>query len=414
MVAATSFPEFDARRPLNLGGADFTERKYNWYRWLLEEAPVCRGKVSVMKVTLVARYDDCRMVLTDDRFVRNRSRATGKGGSSPLPFPLPKSIAAMASSMIQQDDPEHRRLRNLVNKAFTPRAVDALSHRVEGLTHELLDGLEKESQTNLLESFARPVPTRVIVEMLGLANEDMTRFEQCMRVLTDGFNGLSLVRTLLWDFRRTANLIREIIDKKRKAPADDILSALIAAEEEGDRLDQEELVGMVLLLIVGGFETTMHLITNSVRTLVEHPDSVERLRAQPELWDSAVEELVRHRGPIHGTKPQWAKEDVTLHGVTIKKGTAVMPLLAAANHDPRVFEKPDDFDITRSPNRHLGFGFGMHFCLGAQLARMETHVALKTLFERNPDLRLAVDPSALRIMSFPGWHRHAELPVVLR
>jgi len=413
MAAVAPEAPFDPRFPINLSGADFARHKYEWYRWMLEEAPVTTAKM-VMKVKLVARYEDCRMVLTDERFGRNRGRVTGKGSASPLPIPLPKSVAAIATSMIQQDDPEHRRLRNLVSKAFTPRAVGALQDRVEDLSNELLDRLEKEGgETNLLETFARPVPTRVIAQMLGIGKQEMEPFEHGLRVLTQGFSGMSIVRTLLWDLRRTTNLVRDIIARKRNAPADDILSALIAVEDQGDRLDEGELVAMVFLLILAGFETTMHLIANSVRTLLEHPDSLDRLRGEPELWDSAVEELLRHRSPVQGTKPQWAKQDVELHGVTVEKGSPVIPLLGAANHDPRVFDNPDRFDIARSPNPHLGFGFGMHFCLGAQLARMETRVALRNLFARFPDLRLAVDPSQLEIVNIPGWHRHAAMPVVL-
>ncbi len=413
MVNAPAQLVFDARRPIDLSSPEFNEHKYDWYRWALEEAPVCLGKISVMKVSLVSRYDDCRMVLTDQRFVRNRGRAKGKGSTSPFPFPMPKSVAALARSMIQEDDPEHRRLRNLVNKAFTPRAVGRLSDRVEELSHELLDSLEKQDPVDLLEAYSRPIPTRVIAEMVGLPKDDVHQFQYGLSVLTKGMSGLGLVRTLFWDLRRTARFVRELVARKRAEPGDDILSELIQAEEEGDRLSEDELVAMVFLLIIGGFETTLHLITNGVRTLLEHPDQLERLRAEPELWDSAVEEIVRHRGPIHSTKPQYSTEDVTLHGFTIKKGTPIMPLLGAANHDPRAFEKPDEFDIAREPNRHLGFGFGMHFCLGKQLAVMETRVALKNLVERAPNLRLAVDPSELELARLAGWHRHVSLPVAL-
>ncbi len=415
MVAAAIQPAFDASKPIALSKPPFSDHKYEWYRWMLDEAPVTVGKISMVKIHLVARYDDCRMVLTDERFCRNRSRATGKGTqTNPFGFPLPKSISMLAGSMIQQDDPEHRRLRNLVNKAFTKRAVGQLEDRVETLSHELLDELEPRGEVDLLETYGRQIPTRVIAEMLGITKADMQPFEQCLRVLTEGFSGLGIVRTLLWDLRRTGQLVREMIARKRETPGDDILTGLIEAEHEGDRLSEDELLGMVFLLVIAGYETTMHLIGNAVRTLVENPDAVERLRAEPGLWDPAVEELLRHRGPVHGTKIQWAKEDVSVDGVTIPKGGGVMPLLGAANHDPRVFENPDELDITRSPNPHLGFGFGEHFCLGAQLARMETRVALRNLFERNPDLRLAVSPDELEIVPVPGWHRHAALPVVLR
>jgi cytochrome P450 len=399
---------------LDLNSRDFAQHKYEHYRWLLEHAPTFRAKISVLRINVVARYDDCRSVLTDPRFVRNRGRATGRG-SSPLPFPLPKSVAALARSMIIEDDPEHRRLRNLVNKAFTPRAVGRLSHRVEELSHELLDELARRGgAVDLLDAYARPIPMRVIAEMVGVPKGDVDRFRASIRVLSDGLSGWAIARTLFWDLGSTARFMRGLIERKRLEPGDDILSDLIHAEEEGDRLSHDELLSMVFLLIIGGFETTLHLITNGARELLEHPDELARLRAEPELWDSAVEEIVRHRGPVQGTKPIYPTEDVTFHGVTFKRGSATMPLLGAANHDPAVFADPDRFDVGRTPNRHLGFGFGAHFCLGAQLARMETRVALRNLFERCPDLRLAVPPSELVIQKLPGWHRHEALPVAVR
>jgi cytochrome P450 len=405
---------FDTSTPIDLGSRDFAQNKYDWYRWLLANAPACRGRISLLRVNLVAGYEDCRSLLTDPRFHRNRSRATGKG-SSPLPFPLPKPVAALARSMIIEDDPEHRRLRGLVSKAFTPRAVARLSDRVADLCHELLDPLERRGEPfDLLADYARPVPSRVIAEMVGVSKADMHHFSAGVRVLSEGLSGWAIVRTLLWDLRSTSRFMRELIARKRAEPGDDILSHLIHAEEEGDRLTHDELLSTVFLLIIAGFETTLHLITNGVRTLLEHPDQLDRLRAEPALWESAVEEILRHRGPVHGTKPLYPSEDVTLHGVTFRRGSATMPLLAAANHDPEVFADPDRFDVSRDPNRHLAFGFGAHFCLGAQLARMETRIALRSLFERNPSLRLAVDPSELVIQRAPGWHRHESLPVSLR
>ncbi|HEB90726.1 MAG TPA: cytochrome P450 [Deltaproteobacteria bacterium] len=402
-----------AGRPIRMNDPDFARHKYEWYRWMLEEVPVCRARISLMKLDVVVRYEDCRMVLTDERFVRNRARARGKTDGSPLPFPLPRSVAAVARSMILEDDPEHRRLRNLVNKAFTARAVGRLSNRVEEISHERLDDLEKRARVDLMEAYARPIPTRVISEMIGLPRADIRELDDSVRVLTNGFSGLGILRTLLFDLRAVNRFVRALIARKRDDPGDDILSGLIEAEEAGDRLSEDELVAMVFLLIVAGFETTVHLITNGVRTLLEHRDQLDRLRAQPELWDSAVEEIVRYRGPVHGTKPQYAREDVRLHGVTIRRGTPVMPLIGAANHDPRAFEKPDVFDVARSPNHHLGFGFGAHFCLGRPLALMETRIALRNLFERHPDLALGVDPEELVIANLPGWHRHEHLPVVL-
>ncbi len=413
MAAAPALAAFDPSRPFEIGSREFVNHQFDWYRVLLEETPVTTSRLAWMKVSLVVRYEDCRTLLTDPRFIRNRARARGKPGSnaSPLPFPLPKSVAAMAQSMIVQDDPEHRRLRNLVNQAFTARAVAKLVDRVESLSHELLDGLQKESRFDLLEAYAHPIPTVVIAEMMGVDREDAAPFEAVMKTLKGGLTGLAMARALVWDLPRAARFVRGLIETKRREPGDDILSRLIQAEESGDRLSSDELLAMVFLLIVAGFETTQHLIANGARLLLEHPDQLERLHAEPALWDSAVEEMVRHRGPVQMTKPMYPTEDVTFHGTTIGRGTPVMPLLGAANHDPRVFEDPDRFDVARSPNRHLGFGFGMHFCLGAQLARMETRVALANLFGRLPGLRLAVPPEALERVPLAGWNRHASLPV---
>jgi len=413
MAAATPLPEFDARKPVDLNGAPFHDHKYAWYEWMREEAPVCTGKISIMKVTLVSRYDDCKMVLSDPRFLRNRGRALGKG-SRPTPFPLPKSIAAIAKSMILEDDPEHRRLRSLVNKGFSPRAVGALTDRVAGLADEILDDLSKrQGPIDLLSDYARPIPTRVIADMVGVTGAEAREFASIMETVTQGFTGLRMIRTLLWDLRSARRFVSDLIRRKQSEPGDDILSELVTAEEEGERLSGDELVAMVFLLMVGGFETTLHLITNAVRTLVEHPDQLERVRADPDRWGDAVEEIVRYRGPVHGTKLQYAAEDVVLHGKTIARGSPVMPMLGAANHDPRVFDEPDVFDVARSPNHHLGFGFGPHFCLGRQLALMETRVALEKLFSRHPDLGLAIPTSELQLAAMPGWHRHVSLPVNL-
>ncbi len=396
-------------RPVNLIGRDFATHKYEVYEGLRERAPVSPGRISLMRVTLLSRYDDCRAVLTDPRFVRNRSTATG---GSRLPFPVPRSVELLARSMIVEDDPEHRRLRGLVQQAFMPRALGRIEERVEHLTEELLDRLPRGQSFDLQEAYCLPIPVTVISEMVGVPSEDMPRFHDCMRVLSQGLTGWSVLRTLFRDLPTTVRFVRGLIARKREEPGEDILSALIAAEEEGDRLSEDELVSMVFLLIAAGYETTVHLITNGVLTLIEHPEQLERLRAEPGLVHSAVEEIVRYRGPVHATKPAYPTQDVELHGVRIPRGATVMPLLGAANHDPREFDRPEVFDIARDPNRHLGFGYGNHFCLGAKLARMETRIALTRLFERCPRLRLAVAPSELKLANLPGWHRYRGLPVM--
>lgn len=410
MIASTKLTRSDIQEPLNLTSKAFIANKYAYYRWLREEAPVYKGKISIINVYLLSRYDDCVHMLKDPRFVRNRTTATGGSRS---PFPLPKSVELMAQSMITADDPEHRRLRNLVHKAFTPRALAKLTARIERLTHELLDRAEKQGIVDLIPAYALPIPVTVISEMMGVSDEEMPRFRSGMKVLSEGLSGWSILRSIFWDLPGTVKFVRQLIARKRTNPQDDILTALLQAEEEGEKLTEDELVSMVFLLIIAGYETTVHLITNAVVTLLQHPNQLARLRAQPTLMEPAIEEILRYNGPIHGSKPGYALEDVELHGVTIPKGAAVIPLFAAANHDPAVFENPQLFDIERSPNRHLGFGQGIHYCLGAPLARLETTIALKTLLARTPNLHLTVKPQDLKVQKIPLWHRYESLPVKL-
>jgi len=404
----------DIQTPLNLASQEFTERKYEIYPQLLEEHPVAPMKYSIIKGIMVTRYDDCRLVLKDPRFVRNRTTATGKGNRFPFPIPLPKSVQAMSQSMILEDEPAHRRLRNLVHKAFTPHSLIRIQDRIESLTDELLNKMETETTVDLMKVYSLPIPVTVIREMVGIDEEDMPQFQNVMSALSKGLTGWRLLKTFLWDMPKSIRFIRELIERKRKEPKDDIFTALIHAEEDGDQLSEDELISMLFLIIVAGYETTVHLITNAVLTLLQHPEDLARVRAEPEMMEGAVEEILRYRGPIHGTKPIYPTEDVTLHGVTIPKGTMVFPLLGAANFDPRKFEDPQKFDITRSPNQHLAFGYGIHFCLGAPLARMETQIALKNLLDRFPNLQLAVKPEELKLQRIPMWHRYQSLPVKLR
>lgn len=416
-MTAVSAPSITAaalrpRLPLNLASQAFVENKYEHYAWLRENAPVADGKVSIIKAKLFARYDDCVALLKDPRFIRNRSAATSGGR---FPIPLPKSVELIAENMITSDDPEHKRLRGLVNQAFKPKAIAELEGRIDALTHRLLDDAEKKKRIDLMEDYALPIPTTVIQQLMGVHDTDMPRFRETLQSVTQGFNGLRILKTIFWDMPSVVRFMRELVQQKRSEPADDILTGLLQAEEEGDRLTEDEIVGMCFLLIIAGYETTSHLINNSVLTLLQYPDQLDRLRENPDLVASALEEIQRFRGPIHSSKPEYAIEDVQWRdGTMIKKGTAVMPLFGSANHDPDAFEDPETFDIGRDPNHHLSFGHGVHFCLGAQLARLETRIALRNLFDRNPDLRLAVPESELRLQTLPGWHRYDGLPIQLR
>lgn len=398
----------DLSRPINLASEDFARNKFAYFERLREESPVHSVKISVLTIYAVSRYEDCTAILKDPRVVRNRSTATGGGRA---PFPLPKSLQAMMSSMIVEDDPNHRRLRDLVRRAFRPQAIASLESDIEAYSHELLDRLPTRTAFDLQSDYALPIPVRMISRMLGVRADDMPMFQGYMKSLTSGFSGWRLLRTLFRDLPRATGFVSDLIDTKRAHPGDDILTALLEPDETGDRLSHDELVAMVFLLVVAGFETTVHLITNGIHTLLTHPAELDRLRAEPSLIDSAVEEILRHRGPVQSTKPGYALEPIEMRGVTIPKGKPIMPLFGAANHDPRVFESPQTFDISRDPNRHLGFGHGVHFCLGAHLARLETRIAIQNLLARAPELQLAVHPDSLVPQAMPGWHRYDGLPI---
>ena len=399
----------DITRPINLTSPEFIADKWAIMERLREEQPISKVKISVLTLYGITRFEDCDRLLTDPRLVRNRSTATG--GGNRFPFPMPKSVSLLLGSMIQEDDPNHHRLRELVRKAFRPQAIKMLEDRIEGYSDELLGGLDNHSEFELQNDYALHIPVRMIADMVGIGHDQMPQFRSLMGSVSEGYSGLRIIRTMIFDMPKHVKFVREIVREKKANPGEDILTHLIFAEEDGDRLTEDEVVAMVFLLVIAGFETTVHLISNGVHTLLQHPDQLEMLRADPSLWAGAVEEILRHRGPVQGAKPGWATEDIELHGVTIPKGKPVMPLFGAANHDPRKFDDPQTFDITRSPNHHIGFGHGIHYCLGAHLARAEARIGLRKLFERFPNLDFGVDPNELELQNLPGWHRYKKMPL---
>ena len=350
-----------------------------------------------------SRSSGCVAALRDPRLRRNPS------GEGP-PLNLPESLRLISHSMILEDNPEHRRLRHLVTKPFTPRAINRLARRVESLTDQLLDELEPRGQVDLQGDYALPIPYTVISDMVGVPEAERHIFADGMRAA-----GVAEFGQQRWidEMERLTAYVRDLIDRRRSDPADDILTGLLHAREADDQLTEDEVVSMVFLVITAGYETTYHLITNGVLTLLEHPDQLALLRDDLDLMPQAVEEILRFRGPVGGTKPNFATEEITLHGVTIPEGAVVIPLLLSANRDERVFDHPDSFDIRRRDNDHIAFGHGIHICLGAPLARMETRIALTALIRRNPNLRLAVDPQELSLEPLPFWQRLQSLPVHL-
>jgi cytochrome P450 len=311
------------------------------------------------------------------------------------------ALPGIGISMLDRDPPDHTRLRGLVSKAFTPRVVERLRPHIQQIVDGLLDRVESAGSMDLIESFAYPLPVIVICQMLGVPVEDRERFKQWGLDIARGLDSILLPpdsEVLLRSAasrRALSDYFRELIAKRRASSREDLLSALIAAEEAGDKLSEEELLATCILLLVAGHETTVNLIGNGTLALLRHPDQLQRLREHPELISSAVEELLRYDGPVQRTA-RIPSEDVTIGGQTIAKGEMVMPFIGAADRDPAQFPDPDRLDIARADNRHIAFGWGIHFCLGAPLARVEGQLAILTLVQRLPKLALATDTPEYR------------------
>jgi cytochrome P450 PksS len=378
---------------------EFKADPYPFYARLRAEAPVYRVNIPTGEtVWLITRYDDVAMVLNDERFIKNWSQAVTPEQEANQVWARKlfrlKWLRWLRLSMLHLDPPDHTRLRALVNKAFTPRLIEQMRERIQRLADMLLDNVQDRGRMDLIRDYALPMPTTIIAEMLGVPVEDRHKFHRWSRALfaSSTWQLLKAIPNAL----ALLHYVRQIIKKRRAHPRDDLVSALALAEQAGDTLSEEELLAMVVLLLVAGHETTVNLIGNGALALLEHPEQMEKLRNEPTLIKSAVEELLRYTSPVEMATERYAREDVNVAGVTIRRGEMVSPVLASANRDERQFPNADVLDLGREPNRHLSFGFGTHFCLGASLARLEGQIALGTLLRRVLDLRLRVTTSALR------------------
>jgi cytochrome P450 PksS len=286
--------------------------------------------------------------------------------------------------------------------------VEDLRPRIQQIATDLLDEMGDHGETDLLNAFAFPLPVTVIAEMLGIPADDREQFRKWTKVLLFSVD-FSANEQALMEFGLYMN---NMIHERRDNPQNDIISALVQAEEGGDTLNHMELLSMLFLLLVAGHETTVNLIGNGMLALMQHRDQLDKLRDDPSLTRSAVEELLRYNGPVDLATTRWAFEDVALSdGTVIPKGEPVWASLLAANRDPAQFEEPDRLDITRDPNKHIAFGNGIHFCVGAPLARLEGTIALSALVQRLPQIELAVDESTLEWTTMPIIHGMTTLPV---
>lgn len=346
-------------------------------------------------IVSVFRYADVMAILKDPATWSSRFPAPPGFDEEEIPEP----------SMLGQDPPEHDRLRSLVNQAFTPRIIRRLEPRIEIIANELLDEALAKGEVDFIESFTYPLPVIVIAEMIGVPPEDRARFKHWSDTAVEDLGSGLFVppsRERLEQrrpvFEEMASYFAELAEERRRRPRPDLLSGLVRAELEGSKLTHDEMISMLTLILVAGNETTTTLISDAVLELLEHPGELARLRADPGLLPTAVEEVLRYASPVQ-LDPRRATGAVELHDEKIEPGQLVVCWLGSANRDESVFDQPERFDVGRRENRHLAFGFGPHYCLGANLARLEARVALRALlsrtrsFERTDDERLPLHPS---------------------
>lgn len=388
----------------------YIQDPHTFFKRLRQEAPARRVVLPRgLKVWLVTRYDEARAALADPALSKDSKRAAPLHERQAAERGTAREIFAEALTrhLLNVDPPDHTRLRTLVSRAFTARRVELLRPRIEEITDELLDNLA--GKVDLVRAFAVPLPLTVICELFGVPSDGRDQLRSWMNTIMTAADSEAVSKSSFL----IAEYLLGLIEAKRAQPADDLLSELVLASDEADRLNAHEVTAMAFLILSAGHETTTHLISNSVLSLLRHPDQLAALRADPALLPGAVEEFLRYEGPGNTVTLRFTTAPVRLGEVEVPEGEFVLVAQASANRDPAHFEDPDRLDITRKPGRHLAFGHGIHHCLGAPLARLEGQIAIGRLLARFPGLALAVEPTELRWRNSTIFHGLQTLPVTL-
>jgi cytochrome P450 PksS len=381
--------EFDPSRPA------FKRDPYPAYRSLRDTAPVVRSSLKVPGVTnceayFVTRYDDVSALLKDRRFAKNPVSAGVNVRR------VPEFLRPLTRNMLSLDDPDHSRLKRLVQAAFTPRRIALLEQQIAAISAGLLERLAGRTSFDLIADYAMPLPVAVISELLGVPVRDRQRFARWSGAFIRGATSRVAMLTALPNMVAFLRYMKRLIALKRADPADDLVTALIDAEVDHGRLDAEELMAMIAILLSAGHETTMNLIGHATLTLIEHKSAANLLRHDPNLIETGIEELLRFTSPVAMSTHRYALEPVVIDGTEIPAGALVFGLIASANRDERQFAAADQLDLARAPNRHLTFGEGGHYCIGAALARLEGKIAVSDILAYLPGLRLALPRDRLR------------------
>ncbi len=384
---------------VDVTSAAFKANPFPFYAQLRAEAPVFPVNTPIAmkgkgRSWLVTRYDDVLAVLKDDRFAKDRRNAMTSEQLKKMPW-IPPMFKALEQNMLDLDGPDHTRLRALVHKAFTPRLVEQMREQIQALTNELLDAVEAKGRMDLIADFALPLPLTMIGRILGIPAKDNHLFHRWTKTLLSAGQKSNVV-VLIPAILRFMGYLKKLIKERRVQPKDDLITALVQAKEGSDQLSGDEILAMIFLLLIAGHETTVNLIGSGSLALLEHPEQLARLRREPAIIKPAIEELLRFVCPVEMASERYAREDITIAGTTIPRGELVLAVIGSANRDIHYFDNPDELDLTRENNKHLAFGLGVHYCLGAPLARLEGQIAINTLVQRMPNLRLSVAPEQIR------------------
>jgi cytochrome P450 PksS len=387
----------------DLSSAAFKAEPFTFYARARRELPVFTFRwVFGRKAWLATRYDDVATVLRDPRFSKNYVPK--------IPF-LPGAARVLTRNLLATDAPDHTRLRALVSPAFAPKVTERLHERLQSTCDALLDAAARKGSFDLVSDFAVPFPLTTICDLLGIPPEDRAQFALGTKKQAGDWNKLAGFFRSLRNMTGFVRYIRHVVKLRRAEPRDDLITALVHAEAAGDRLNEEELIAMIGLLLFAGFQTTVNLIGSGTLALLQNPAEAARLRADERVSATAVDELLRYTSPGDISTARVARDDVVLSGVRIPRGAFVMASVASANRDESQFRAPDRLDITRDPNRHLAFGLGPHACLGAPLAKLEGQIAFTTLLRRFPNLRVTVPTESLRWRKGLTLRGLEELPV---
>lgn len=386
---------------LDLRSREIRDDPWTTFSQLRRQGPVIRFKMPLIGTGWAATsYDAVSEVFKNsEHFVRNPKNA-GRKTYAKVQWLMPRVFDSLVQNMLGADGQRHRRLRSLVDQAFTRRNIDGMSKQIESLAQQQLDiaaaVARREGQVDLLEHFARPFPLTVICELLGLPLEDRPKFQEWFAPFSK-VSSVFGIFSLSWGLRKIIKYLRFQIKEVSQHPRPGLMTELVQAEHEGQQLTEDELLAMIFLLLVAGHETTVHLISNAVLALLDHPEAKNELLADWSKSDDAIEEVLRYCSPLQMGKPRFVANDLNFFGQQLQRGEMITPLIACANYDPDRFEDPLRFNIDRERNYHLSFGSGPHVCLGMKLARTETHFALKCLFERWPNFKPTFD------LKHPDW-----------